>query len=266
MISQLLLGLFLSQLERSKTNFPDTPLLIGHRGARARAPENTLASFKLAMDLGANGIEFDVYLSADKIPFVIHDDTLKRTTNGQGVAFKKTLAQLKKLDASKGWPTYLGEKIPTLKETLDLMPDGAVVNIELKGEGDRSKDEFAETILSIVAACGDRLFIIVSSFDARLLEILRSKNASLCIGFLLENRIDHALFSLVKMKAIRPNTLHIPPVLAKPWIIRLAHSKGLRVMVWTVNENAKCEKLLETGVDGIFSDLPEGFVWKDSRL
>jgi glycerophosphoryl diester phosphodiesterase len=261
MFSQLCLAVFLSQLSEATSPWPaPADLLLGHRGARAQAPENTIPSFEKAMKLGAHGIEFDVFLSKDKIPIIIHDDTLERTTNGFGVAWEKTAAELNALDAAKGWPDFVGTKLPTLAETLDAMPDGAVVNIEMKGEGLFTKEEFADAVFEVMAKNRERLFVIVSSFDALLLEIMRKKDANLFIGFLLDEHSVKYVSALKYLKAVKPNALHISANLAKPWIVRLAHRKGLKVLVWTVNDKTQAKQLRTDGVDGIFSDLPMQFL------
>ena len=104
-------------------------LKIGHRGACGYEPENTLRSFKKALDLGVDTIELDVHKTKDEATVVIHDEKVDKTTNGTGFVADKSLEEIKKLDAGKG------EKIPTLEEVLDLVNRKAQVNIELKGEG-----------------------------------------------------------------------------------------------------------------------------------
>ena len=257
MISERLLAWFLSRVPKVDGGaWPHAQLLLGHRGARARAPENTLPSFELAMQLGANGVEFDVFLSKDSVPVVIHDDTLERTTNGDGKVCDKTLAALQALDAANGWPEFNGAFIPTLTQVLDAMPSASVVNIELKGEGDFSKKKFVELVLETINASRDRLFIIVSSFDTKLLEILREADASIKIGFLVDENDWGYVGALISMKKVRPDSLHIRTQLATPRIIALAHEKGLRVLVWTVNDDDVAKELYAIGVDGIFSDMP----------
>lgn len=262
MISQLCLALALWNLPAysSTATFPRN-LLLGHRGARAQAPENTLPSFNLAMELGAHGIEFDVFLSKDKVPVIMHDDTLERTTNGVGLVWERTLSELGELDASKGFPKFAGTRILSLAETLHAMPDGAVVNIELKGSGTFPKEDLVDVVLEVMQTERNRLFIIVSSFDIKLLKILRERDKDVFIGFLLwEQSFLSYLQALADMKAVRPNALHISADLATQSIIEKAHSKGLKVLVWTVNDKQQAQSLREKGVDGIFSDLPKGFL------
>lgn len=261
MISQLFLALTLWNLpDHSSTTTLPRNLLLGHRGARAQAPENTLPSFKLALELGAHGIEFDVYFSKDKVPVIMHDDTLERTTNGKGPVWEKTLSELRELDAAKSFPEFAGTQIPTLAETLHAMPDGAVVNIELKGSGNFTKEDLVDAVLDVMRSERDRLYIIVSSFDTKLLEILRQRDSDVFIGFLLwEHNFLTYLQALADMKSVKPNALHISSYLATSSIIARAHAKGLKVHVWTINDKTEAKSLREKGVDGIFSDLPKGW-------
>ena len=104
-----------------------TIIKVGHRGAMGYEPENTLRSFKKALELGVDMIEFDVYVCKSGELVVIQDDTLERTTNGKGLVIEKTLAELKELDAGKE------EKIPTLEEIMDLADKKVKINVELKG-------------------------------------------------------------------------------------------------------------------------------------
>ena len=108
-------------------------LNIAHRGASAVAPPNTLAAFSKAAELGADGIEFDVHLSADGVPVVIHDFTVDATTDGHGRVAGLTVAQLKQLDAGSAFdPAFAGERIPTLEEVLRFVGGALLLNVELK--------------------------------------------------------------------------------------------------------------------------------------
>jgi glycerophosphoryl diester phosphodiesterase len=111
------------------------PIIIAHRGASKHAPENTIAAFRKALELGAEGIELDVHLSADGHLVVIHDEKVDRTSNGNGWVKEKTLEELKALDFGS-WFTqeFKGEAIPTLDEALELLqPWTGIINIEIKG-------------------------------------------------------------------------------------------------------------------------------------
>jgi glycerophosphoryl diester phosphodiesterase len=251
-------------MPKIQTPWPSKTLLLGHRGARALAPENTLPSFALAMERGADGVELDVYLSKDKILVINHDDTVNRTTDGKGNVFEKTVAELQKLNAAKGWPNQ-GVTIPTLVQLLDSMSAGSVVNVELKGEGLYTREELADTVLTEIAPYRKKLFIILSGFDSKLLEIVRKKDDKVTIGLLFhENGLRNAP-ALKRMKTIRPDSIHIPASYATPKVVKNAHEKGIRVMIWTVNDQAQADQLFALGVDGVFSDLPAGFAWTGSK-
>jgi glycerophosphoryl diester phosphodiesterase len=263
MWTQVEVAFFLLRYRAKERAWPQRQLILGHRGARAQAPENTLPSFERAMTLGADGVELDVFLSKDKVPVVIHDETLDRTTDGHGEVGDYTLAELKQFNAAKGWPQR-GVTLPTLREVLEQLPEGSTINIELKGAFSHSQGDFVDLILQLIAEFDHKLTVIVSSFDSALLAKVRQKNAQVLIGLLLDTH-DKNNFSLAlkRMKAIEPDALHMTPVLASPWLVRLAKVKGLRVMLWTINDSAEAQTRLKAGVDGIFSDLPEGFIWTD---
>src|SRR3970040_2158507 len=115
--------------------YPRIPLILGHRGASAYAPENTLAAFRRALELGADGFELDVTLSADGVPVVIHDDTVDRTTDGSGPVANLTLAQLKQLPAgfrARFGTEFAGERIPTLEEVVARLGQRALLHVEFE--------------------------------------------------------------------------------------------------------------------------------------
>ena len=105
-----------------RSSLPGLQPVIGHRGAAARAPENTLAGLRRARELGAAWVEFDVMLTADRVPVLIHDETLERTTTGRGEVARHTAAEIRALDAG-GWfaPEFAGERVPTLAEAVALL-------------------------------------------------------------------------------------------------------------------------------------------------
>ena len=166
--------------------YPRTPLIFGHRGASAYAPENTLAAFRLALGQGADGVELDVILSADGVPMVIHDDTLDRTTTGLGSVSRLTLAELKQLDA--GYPARFGtqfptERIPTLAEVFAACGDQTVFNIELKH--DRSPGlQLAARVVELIHASGRQERVLVSSFQFSSLGRVKALDPNLPVGLL----------------------------------------------------------------------------------
>ncbi|HEY9089295.1 MAG TPA: glycerophosphodiester phosphodiesterase family protein, partial [Anaerolineaceae bacterium] len=148
-------------------NLPDwntRPLVLAHRGASAFAPENTLAAFRRAVELGAHGVELDAKLSADGHIVVIHDQTVDRTTNGSGKVRQKTLAELRELDAgSKFRPAFAGETIPTLEEVLESVGRQCLVDVELTNYASPF-DPLPERAAALVRRMGLQAQVIFTSF------------------------------------------------------------------------------------------------------
>lgn len=235
-------------------SWPDYQWILGHRGARAESPENTLPAFKLAMDLHADGIEFDVSLSKDFVPVVIHDHTVNRTTFNQGKVKDLSFAELKKLDASKPISNHEPTGVPSLKETLELLPDEAIANVELKFSGNFSKTAFIDSVLKIIKVQEHRLKIIVSSFDGELLAILRKKEPKILISLILSPKDKHWPKTFNYLSSIKPQGLHLSGSLISPFILWMIKRAGLKVGIWTINDVKTAQKLLAMGVDGIFTD------------
>lgn len=222
-------------------------LKIGHRGACGYEPENTLRSFKKALELQVEMVELDVYLCASGELVVIHDDRVDRTTNGKGYVEKMTLSELKLLDAGQG------EKIPTLTEVLDLVNRQVKVNIELKGL-DTAKP-VAEIIDHYLKDKGWSVDdFLVSSFNHYELRDFHTVCPLVKIGALLTGipigMVDFAL--AVDAYSINPCVEFINEEFVKE-----AHQKNLKVFVWTVNHPDDIKRMREIGVDGIFTNFPD---------
>src|SRR5512140_136192 len=143
------------------------PVVFGHRGARAHAPENTMASFELALAQGADAIELDARLTADERVVVIHDRMVNRTTNGVGRVAGLTLAQIRALDAGSFFSEkYRGEKIPQLEEVFDALGKQTFINLEFK-DHEELADRLVERVCKLVARCGMQDRILFSSFAPR---------------------------------------------------------------------------------------------------
>src|SRR6266545_4190320 len=146
-------------------SFPQ-PVIFAHRGASAHAPENTIASFELALAQGADAIELDVKLSADGHVMVHHDPTVDRTTNGKGKVKDLSLAELKKLDAGSFFAeNFHGEKIPTLEEVFEVVGKRTFINVELTNYN-TPRDQLVETVCMLVKKCGLEEHVMFSSFFA----------------------------------------------------------------------------------------------------
>lgn len=232
------------------------PRVIGHRGAAEAAPENTLASFREASRQGAPAVEFDAKLSADNQVFILHDDTVDRTSNGHGPARAMRYEDIRALDAG-GWkgPAFAGEKMPLLAEALALFQEvGLAFNIELKPCPGRAR-ETATLVLGELR----RLWPaaqpkpLVSSFVLECLEIARDLAPEYPRGLLLEERPANWRDLARDLGAVAVN---ISDGEAEPGWISEIKAAGYGLLVYTVNDAARARQLLDWGVDGIFTDAP----------
>jgi glycerophosphoryl diester phosphodiesterase len=231
-------------------------LVIAHRGASGHAPENTLAAFRRAIALGANFIETDLQLSRDARFVAIHDDTVNRTTNGQGKVHDLTLTDLRKLDAGSWFGSeFTGERIPTLEEILEFSKKNDVVfYLELKPAGSWGGEH---ALIGALRESGEIARTLVISFDAAILEALRKIEPTLMTGLLYEGQIDRPLERAVEIGA---RQLAVRGDLVTPALLAAAKKKDLQVVCWTVNQPAHMRLLIEAGVDGIMSDYPDRLV------
>lgn len=241
-------------------------LRIGHRGSSAECPENTIASFRRALEQGAQMIECDLQLTADGHVVVIHDWTVERTTDGTGTVREMGLAELQALDAGS-WkdPRYAGEVIPTLEETLDAVLPSGRLNLELKCRG--SDEDARRLALSAVAAVAQRdAFdrVIFSSFDRASLEALRDVSTDARIGVLWVFAPFDAAFALAE--EIGAGALHPRAEAVDVTVVEAARERGLAVNTWTVNEPPAILDMIRAGVDGIISDFPGRLLEARARL
>jgi len=231
-------------------------LVIAHRGASGHAPENTLAAFRRAVALGASFIETDLHLSRDAHFVAIHDDTVNRTTNGQGHVHDLTLTDLGRLDAGSWFGSeFFGERIPTLEEILEFSKKNDVVfYLELKPTGAWGGEH---ALIGALRESGEIARTIVISFDAGIIAALRKIEPTLMTGLLFEGQIDQPLERAVEVGA---RQLAVRGDLVTPALIAEARKRDLQIVCWTVNQPAHMRMLIEAGVDGIMSDYPDRLV------
>ena len=230
------------------------PLVLGHRGARREAPENTLPSFRRALEVGAAGVELDARLTADDQVIVLHDADLARTTDGHGRADELTLAEIRGLDAGGYFgPAFAGTRIPTLAEALEVLAPAQLVNVELKGPDEDTGLE--RRVLEVVRAAGMLERVVFSSFSPEHLRRLRRLDGQLALATLYGASLFHpapwALVEELRLEALHPWRLAV-----SAGLVRRAHARGLRVRVWTVNAAAEVRRMVAWEVDGIISDAP----------
>jgi glycerophosphoryl diester phosphodiesterase len=222
-------------------------LKIGHRGAVGYEPENTLLSFKKALELNVDMIELDVHVCKTGEVVVIHDDKVDRTTNGKGFVLKKTFQELMALDAGKG------QKIPILQEVLDMVDRKAKINIELKGKG-TAKPVFGIIEKYVKEKGWSYDDFLISSFNRHELQKFYQLNPKVRLGIL----IGRTAVSFERIaKKIHAYSVNAKMELVNKNFIDDARKKGLKVFVWTVNDFKDIERMKLLEVDGICSDFPD---------
>lgn len=210
---------------------------MGHR------PENTLASFQLALDMGCPWLELDVYAVEGEL-VVIHDDTLERTTNGRGNVMDKSFAELRALDAGDG------QLIPTLTEVIELVNRRAVINIELKGPGTAAP---VSRLLDDRCARGwspDDFLISSFKHDELALASPAYRRGAL---FGRRSRAD----PVAAARRLDAWSINLDLAMVTREIVDRAHAAGFKLLVYTVNEPDDIDRMRALGVDGIFTNFPD---------
>lgn len=236
---------------------PGLARVIGHRGAAARAPENTLAGIRRARELGCAWVEFDVMLSRDGVPVLMHDETLGRTTNGRGRVCDRSAAELQALDAGSWFaPTFAGEPVPTLSAVVALLLElGLGANVEIKPASGHEAETGA-TVARLLArqwpASGPPL--LLSSFARFALATAAAAAPTLPRG-LLAGRLPADWPAA--LTALGCTTLH----LSQTWLggaqLDLLAREGVPVLAYTVNKVPRARELLERGAVAVFTDVPD---------
>lgn len=231
--------------------------IIGHRGACAYAPENTFASFEQALAMGCRFIEFDVMCSADGEPFIIHDDTLKRTTNGKGEVGKVDAKYLRGLDAGSWFSKrFKGEAIPHFNDVLQWLSASSVhANVEIK-PFPGAVEQTTTAVLSAIHRYwpADRQLPLISSFEWDALVLCRSLAPEMPIGWLLHEWDEQWL---KKAKELECYSIHFNRKILTQARVKAVKEQGYIVCSYTVNRKRLANKLFQWGVDAVFSDYPD---------
>lgn len=236
-------------------NFPH-PAIIAHRGASAHAPENTLASFHIALTQQADGIELDVHLSLDGEVVVIHDSNLGRTTNGTGSVYEKTLKELKQLDAGSWFgERFAGESLPTLREVFELVGDQSFVNVELKGPGLFRSALPAQTV-EVVRQFGFEDRVIFSSFNPWLLRQTANQLPEARLGMLLPPGGIASWVRVLSKPIITPWAYHPHYQTVTPVFFERSAQERRPILAYTVNHPEEISRLCALGIYGIITDDP----------
>ncbi len=230
--------------------------VVAHRGASGHAPENTLAAFRRAVELGARFIETDLQFSRDSRIVAIHDSTLDRTTNGRGPVRNLTLAESRMLDAGSWFgPEFAGERLPTLEEILAFARENDVVfYLELKPGAAWGMEH---TVVAALREAREAARVVVLSFDTSTLRAVRRIEPTVMTGYLFSeldgNVIERALQVGARQLAPRGD-------LVTPELVEAARRSDLQIVTWTINEPADMRALAAAGVNGIMTDYPDRLV------
>lgn len=235
------------------------PRWVAHRGAGKLAPENTLAAFRLGAAHGYRAFECDVKLSADGRPFLLHDSTLERTTNGVGVAGEKTWGELSTLDAG-AWHSrvYAGETLPTLTAlSRFVQANGHALNVEIKPTPGTER----ETGAAVARACttlwaGSSAPLLFSSFRPEALQAAQQAAPQIPRALLLDTLWDGWQAVVQSLACVAVVTNH---KLMDAALMAQLHASNLRALCYTVNDSADVQRLLTIGIDGIITDAVDRF-------
>jgi len=220
--------------------------IFAHRGASGSYPENTLLAIEQALLAKADGIEIDVFCVENEL-VVIHDEDVSRTTNGTGLLHNFTLQQLQQLDAGSG------QQVPTLWQVLQLVNNQALLNIELKGA------DTAETLVALLKKAETELGtkpdkLLISSFNHHLLKQIQNHRPDLKLGALTASLpLDYAAFA----SELGAWSVHCDKGFINQQMVQDAHQRGLKVLVYTVNDAVTAKNMQQLGVDGIFCNYPQ---------
>lgn len=244
------------------------PLIIGHRGASAVAPENTLVAFSRALQDGADGIEFDVRLSRDRVPVVIHDASLKRTGQSAGLVRDLAAAELQEWDVCSWFSTRQPEDarfkgtVPTLAQLFDLFqPNTALLYLEMKSE-DGEGAELAKRVVAGIHNAQIAHRVVVLSFDLSAITFVKRIDPAISTGALFEPKLWHPLSTIRRLKMVDVAVEHgadeiaLHHTLVSSRIVEKAGRAGLPVVVWTVDEVKWLARAQRFGIKALITNDP----------
>ena len=229
--------------------------IFAHRGASGYEPENTMESFILAKELGADGIEFDVHLTKDGVPVIIHDETIDRTSSGTGFVKDFTYDELKKIRFNYYHENNKEYAIPTLEEVLGFVADTSMdINIELKTDV-FEYEGIEQKALSLLGHYSLTDKVILSSFNVRTLERIRKSAPDVYTALILENPIKGVcdIAKSMQIKGLHPKLTHFADDMLKNEYF----SGGSDLRVWTVNDKDGMQYFFSENVAGIFTNYPD---------
>lgn len=230
-------------------------MIWAHRGASAAAPENSMEAFKLAYEMGADGIELDVHLTRDGRLVVAHDETIDRCSDGMGRIADKNLSELQEYDFSCGKPGFSNTRIPVFEQVLEWIRDThLLLNVEIKS-GIVFYEGIEEKLVNTVKAMKMESRVLYSSFNHYSLMQVRKADPGAGIGLLYsEVMIDPHLYALhLKADAIHPHFL----TLMVPGVIEDCHHHGIEINAWTVDRPDYITWLCRAGIHAVITNVPD---------
>ncbi len=221
---------------------------VAHRGASEQAPENTMAAFQLAAAMGADMIELDVHLTADEQVVVMHDDTIQRTTNGEGSIAMLTWHDLQALDAGS-WKgsSFVGSPIVRLDDVLAWCPPQMFLNVELKGSP-QTRNQLVEIVVQKIREATAKSWTMLSSFDHEMLAHARKLDPDITLGAIFYGRLWPPLemAQRLHLASLHPHVSSLD----SSWVSSVQNA-GIAVMAWTVTTHEEVAICRETGVRAI---------------
>ena len=228
--------------------------IIGHRGARGEAPENTLGGFQYIHDLGIRAVEFDVRQLKDHELIIMHDDNMLRTTGIDQALYPLNSTQLDTYNQAHIWLDWEKQSTPTLRQALQIMQDFEHLEVEVKAVETQAEAERLTQHLTQQLRGFERTAVI-TSFDLKILQALQDQHSTFKRGLLIEDDIQHlAIEQALKYDCCQIGWMN---QLATDDLLKATQQANLAISVWTVNDIERAKHLRDCGIDGLITDFPK---------
>lgn len=228
--------------------------IIGHRGARGEAPENTLGGFQYIHDLGIRAVEFDLRQLKDRELIIMHDDNMLRTTGIDQALYPLNSTQLDTYNQAHIWLDWEKQSTPTLLQALQIMQDFEHLEVEVKAVETQAEAERLTQHLTQQLRGFERTAVI-TSFDLKILQALQDQHSTFKRGLLIEDDIQHlAIEQALKYDCCQIGWMN---QLATDDLLKATQQANLAISVWTVNDIERAKHLRDCGIDGLITDFPK---------
>lgn len=230
--------------------------ILAHRGFSSSYPENTMLAFEKALSLGIDGLEFDVQLTADEVPIVIHDATVDRTTDGHGLVSSMNYREIRQLNAAKNKPEHGFQAIPTLHEVLSQgheMSPQALYNLEIK-RYDANWRSLIDRSVFLVQQHQLQHQILFSSFHHECMMYLKTHYPNFHIGLLCDENVQETLYLAKQLQAY---SIHLNYHRTSKELLSICHAKHIRTAIWTVDQPQDMQKFFRQHAHILITNLPD---------